>query len=347
MLFSFRPGAGERIPRIGSLEIPGPVHADRRERDAEPSRASSSAGRRPQARAPVRDEDPLDAGAARVRRPVTEADLERRWPSTERPRGRGLRRRHSGRAAGHSREPEVPVSRRARRPALAAGTVHRITTSTSRRACRSSCSASARTTSCWRWPRKARWPTRRARRAGQRLLADPRASSLVTNFAFQWLKMRGARRHRSDAGSFPNFDDGLREAFGRELELFVDSIFREDRSVLDLLTRRLHLRERAPRAALRHSERARRSVPPRDADRSESLGPARQGRRAAGHLVCQPHGAGAARRVDSREHPRHAAGGAAADVEAFPRTRTARRPRPVREIMEQHRASRRATPATA
>ena len=35
---------------------------------------------------------------------------------------------------------------------------------------------------------------------------------------------------------FPNFDDGLREAFRREMELFVESILREDRSVLDLLT---------------------------------------------------------------------------------------------------------------
>ena len=35
---------------------------------------------------------------------------------------------------------------------------------------------------------------------------------------------------------FPNFDESLREAFKRELELFVESVFREDRSVLDLLT---------------------------------------------------------------------------------------------------------------
>jgi hypothetical protein len=70
----------------------------------------------------------------------------------------------------------------------------------------------------------------------RRLLADPRAKSLVTNFSFQWLKMRGLDDIDPDAVVFPNFDDGLREAFRREMELFVESILREDRSVLDLMT---------------------------------------------------------------------------------------------------------------
>ena len=70
----------------------------------------------------------------------------------------------------------------------------------------------------------------------RRLLADPRSKSLVTNFAFQWLKLRALDDIDPDAVLFPNFDDGLREAFQREIELFVESIFREDRSVLDLLT---------------------------------------------------------------------------------------------------------------
>jgi hypothetical protein len=69
----------------------------------------------------------------------------------------------------------------------------------------------------------------------RRLLADPRASSLVTNFAFQWLKMRGLDEVEPDAVVFPNFDDNLREGFRKELAMFVESIIREDRSVLDLL----------------------------------------------------------------------------------------------------------------
>ncbi|HYR42379.1 MAG TPA: DUF1592 domain-containing protein, partial [Terriglobia bacterium] len=70
----------------------------------------------------------------------------------------------------------------------------------------------------------------------RRLLADPRAKSLVTNFAFQWLKVRNVDNIDPDAVQFPNFDEPLREAFKGEMELFVDSIIREDRSVLDLLT---------------------------------------------------------------------------------------------------------------
>jgi len=70
----------------------------------------------------------------------------------------------------------------------------------------------------------------------RRLLADPRASSLVSNFAFQWLKMRGLDEVEPDAVVFPNFDDGLREGFRKEMTMFVESIIREDRSVLDLLS---------------------------------------------------------------------------------------------------------------
>jgi hypothetical protein len=70
----------------------------------------------------------------------------------------------------------------------------------------------------------------------RRMLADPKSKSLVTNFAFQWLKVRGIDEIDPDAVQFPNFDDNLREAFKREMELFVDSVIREDRSVVDLLT---------------------------------------------------------------------------------------------------------------
>ena len=35
---------------------------------------------------------------------------------------------------------------------------------------------------------------------------------------------------------FPDFDDNLRQAFQHETELFFESIMREDRSVLDLMT---------------------------------------------------------------------------------------------------------------
>jgi len=69
-----------------------------------------------------------------------------------------------------------------------------------------------------------------------RMLADPRATALVTNFAGQWLYLRNLQSARPDAEEYPNFDENLREAIRRETELFFESIMREDRSVLELLT---------------------------------------------------------------------------------------------------------------
>ena len=70
----------------------------------------------------------------------------------------------------------------------------------------------------------------------RRLLADPRATTLVTNFAAQWLLVRNVPAVAPDVNAFPEFDDDLREAFQRETELFLDAQLREDRSVLELLT---------------------------------------------------------------------------------------------------------------
>ncbi len=69
----------------------------------------------------------------------------------------------------------------------------------------------------------------------RRMLADPRSTALVTNFAEQWLFLRDVDAKEPDTGFFPVFDENLRQAFRRETELFVDSILRSDRSVLDLL----------------------------------------------------------------------------------------------------------------
>ena len=70
----------------------------------------------------------------------------------------------------------------------------------------------------------------------RRMLADRRASALVENFVGQWLQLRTLDTKRPFEPMFPNFDEGLRQAFRRETELFFESIVREDRSVLDLLT---------------------------------------------------------------------------------------------------------------
>jgi hypothetical protein len=72
-------------------------------------------------------------------------------------------------------------------------------------------------------------------RQARRLLSDGRASALVTNFAEQWLHLRNLENTTPDMRLFPDFDDNLRQAFRQETELFVGSVLREDRSVLDLL----------------------------------------------------------------------------------------------------------------
>jgi hypothetical protein len=74
------------------------------------------------------------------------------------------------------------------------------------------------------------------RRQVNRMLADPRSRSLVTNFAAQWLFLRDVETKEPDLYLFREYDEGLRAAFVRETELFLDSILRENRSVLDLLT---------------------------------------------------------------------------------------------------------------
>jgi mono/diheme cytochrome c family protein len=69
----------------------------------------------------------------------------------------------------------------------------------------------------------------------RRMLADPRSESLVTNFAAQWLYLRDIASKQPDEILFADFDETLRTAMQRETELFVGSVFREDRSVLDLV----------------------------------------------------------------------------------------------------------------
>jgi len=70
----------------------------------------------------------------------------------------------------------------------------------------------------------------------RRMLADPRSKTLTTNFAFEWLRVRDTAGFDPDPYTYPAFDAPLRAAIRREMELFLDSVFREDRSVVDLLS---------------------------------------------------------------------------------------------------------------
>mgnify|MGYP001179528253 CR=1 FL=1 len=69
-----------------------------------------------------------------------------------------------------------------------------------------------------------------------RMLADPRAlDALVHDFASQWLTLRPLDDRTVRDRLFIDYDHNLRDAMGRETELFVGSTIREDQSVLELL----------------------------------------------------------------------------------------------------------------
>jgi hypothetical protein len=70
----------------------------------------------------------------------------------------------------------------------------------------------------------------------QRMLADSRSESMVTNFAAQWLFLRDVEAKEPDIFLFPDHDRSLMSALERETELFVDSVLRGGGSVVDLLT---------------------------------------------------------------------------------------------------------------
>ncbi|HET9705167.1 MAG TPA: DUF1592 domain-containing protein [Vicinamibacterales bacterium] len=70
----------------------------------------------------------------------------------------------------------------------------------------------------------------------RRMLADPKSEALATRFASQWLRLQDLDKIFPDYLLYPQYDDTLAAAMKRETELFFDSIVREDRSIIDLVT---------------------------------------------------------------------------------------------------------------
>jgi mono/diheme cytochrome c family protein len=341
VLHSFRPSAGEdRIPRIGSLEIQGPFN---------PSGISDTPSRsRVFVCRPRNQNDELACAKTILstiarkayRRPITDADLDA--PLQFYSAARAL---SDFDTAIRDALPTILASpkflyRAERSPAgLAPGSIHAI--SDVELASRLSffligrapddallAAAERRTLTT---------PTVLETQV-RRLLADPRSESLVNTFAFQWLKMRALEEIDPDPIIFPNFDDSLRGAFRREMELFIGSILREDRPVLELLTanhtfvnERLALHYGIPNV---RGDRFRR-VTLTDANRWGLLGkgavllttsyanrtaPVLRGAWILENLLGTP---------PSPPPP---------DVEAFQENKDGEKQRSVREIMEQHRA---------
>src|ERR1700733_2038385 len=70
----------------------------------------------------------------------------------------------------------------------------------------------------------------------RRMLADPKASSLVTSFAMKWLNLTTLDSVQPDPKLFPGFNEQLRHDFSKEAEAFISSILLEDRGVVELVT---------------------------------------------------------------------------------------------------------------
>ena len=70
----------------------------------------------------------------------------------------------------------------------------------------------------------------------RRMLKHPKAEALAVNFAGQWLNLRGLDASAPLPLVYPDFDDPLRQAMRREVELLFDTIVREDRNIGELLT---------------------------------------------------------------------------------------------------------------
>jgi hypothetical protein len=70
----------------------------------------------------------------------------------------------------------------------------------------------------------------------RRMLKDPRSEALAVNFAGQWLNLRGMQSVGPLPMLYPDFDDPLRQAMRREVELLFNDIVKDDKNVVDLLT---------------------------------------------------------------------------------------------------------------
>lgn len=70
----------------------------------------------------------------------------------------------------------------------------------------------------------------------ERMLDDPKSTALTDNFAGQWLHIRNLAAAKPDPVIFADFDESLRFSMQRETELFFESIVRENRSAVELLS---------------------------------------------------------------------------------------------------------------
>jgi hypothetical protein len=246
------------LPSVVSVTITGPFNDDRARRHTKSSTAVCLSTGEHRPGVCMRGSHPDDAVAPRLPpkpSPPTICGRVRQFYDAgraERDFDRGIQRALERVLVS----PAVPVphragsGRRRRRRGLSASAI-----SSSRHVCLSFSGRAFPTTNCsMPRPRNVAQAGRSCRRQVTRMLADPRSRSLVTELRRAWLFLRDVETKEPDLYLFRDFDEGLRAAFVRETELFLDSILRpstdtskgqgapstvegrENRSVLELLT---------------------------------------------------------------------------------------------------------------
>ncbi|MBL8178309.1 MAG: DUF1592 domain-containing protein [Bryobacterales bacterium] len=72
----------------------------------------------------------------------------------------------------------------------------------------------------------------------KRMLADPRAAALSSNFAGQWLEIRNLDSVKPDPGKFPEWGAELKEAMETETRLFFDHLLKQNQPLTEFLDAR-------------------------------------------------------------------------------------------------------------
>ncbi len=236
-------------PRLANVEIKGPTVAQGVSDTASRRRIFTCYPKSAAQEGPCAHEILATIARRAFRRPLTDADLKGAldFYAQGRKEGGRLRLRHPERSAGDSGEPEVPVPHaRAAARAPLPGKPFAINDIDL---------ASRLSFFLWGGPPDEELIKVAAGGAlheapvldaqVNRMLKDPRAHSLVTDFAFEWLNVHGLELVDPDTNLFPDYTSDLETAFEKEIELFVGSVFESDSSVMDLLTsNRTYLNER-------------------------------------------------------------------------------------------------------
>ena len=141
----------------------------------------------------------------------------------------------------------------------------------------------------------------------RRMLSDPRASALSTRFAAQWLRLQDLEKIQPDVRVNPDFDEPLKRAMLEETETFFDAPGPRKPLRPRSLHCRLHLRERAAGASLRHPRCRGRPLPARPPGGRRAARDPRPRQHADAHLARRAYLAGAEGEVGDGGAPRDAA----------------------------------------